>query len=136
MLILNKISYDYIQWAVVVNLTNLENKKGFSLPFPQGTPWNVETALPGMNGSVADAGNFKFNPNGGALPDPVSSTNLRQWLQWYQKTQEDVKVSVVRVAKTRRNRKSKMNKKKGRKSRKCVELAKHAKGERITGVRH
>ena len=27
MLILNKISYDYIQWAVVVNLTNLENKK-------------------------------------------------------------------------------------------------------------
>ena len=46
--------------------------------FPQGSPWNVETALPGMNGSVADAGNFyKVNPDGGALPDPVSSTNIQ-----------------------------------------------------------
>ena len=26
--------------------------------FPQGAPWNVETALPGMDGNVADAGNF------------------------------------------------------------------------------
>lgn len=44
--------------------------------FPQGAPWNVETALPGMDGGVADVGNFyRVNPEAGALPDPVSSNN-------------------------------------------------------------
>ena len=46
--------------------------------FPQGTSWNVETALPGMDGSVADTGNFyKVNPDAGELPDPVSSNNIQ-----------------------------------------------------------
>ena len=46
--------------------------------FPQGTSWNVETALPGMDGSVADTGNFyKVNPEAGELPDPVSSNNTQ-----------------------------------------------------------
>ena len=46
--------------------------------FPQGNSWNVETALPGMDGGVAGAGNFyKVNPEAGELPDPISSNNTQ-----------------------------------------------------------
>ena len=107
--------------------------------FPQGAPWNVETALPGMNGSVADAGNFfKFNPNGGALPDPVSSTNIqgsgcsggakRRKRRVTKKGRKGKRGKGK--AKTRRNRKSKMHKKKGRKSKKVRRTRKARKGRK------
>ena len=107
--------------------------------FPQGSPWNVDTALPGMNGGVADAGNFyKVNPEGGALPDPVSSTNIqgsgscgggkkrkRRVTRKARKSRRG-----KRKTKTRRHRKSKAHKKKGHKSKKSRRTRKGRKGRK------
>ena len=109
--------------------------------FPQGDPWNVDTALPGMNGGVADAGNFyKVNPQGGALPDPVSSTNIqgsgscgggkRRKRRVTRKARKSRKGKGKGKSKTRRHRKSKAHKKKGRKAKKARKTRKGRKGRK------
>ena len=104
--------------------------------FPQGAPWNVETALPGMDGGVADAGNFyKVNPVGGALPDPVSSTNSQcgpctGGRRKKRRSTKKVRKTRRVKRKTMRRRKNKKSKKmkKGKKSRKART---HRKGRRV-----
>lgn len=111
-------------------IKKLKKQKGgmISSPaaFPQGAPLNMETALPGMNSSVADAGNFyKVNPVAGALPDPVSSTNSqcgpcaggrRRKRRSTKKVRKTRRMKHKTMLK-RKNKKS-MKMKKGKKSRK------------------
>jgi hypothetical protein len=105
--------------------------------FPQGEPWNVETALPGMNGGVANAGNFyKVNPQGGALPDPVSSTNIQGsgasvgGKKRKRRVTKKARKSRKGKGKTRRHRKSKAHKKKARKGKKSRKTRKGRKGRK------
>jgi hypothetical protein len=82
--------------------------------FPQGASWNVETALPGMDGNVADAGNFyKVNPESGELPDPVSSNNTQ------------------RGGRHRKSKKSRRRKRKSKKSRQPKSSRKACKGRKV-----
>lgn len=97
--------------------------------FSQGAPWNVESALPGMDSGVADAGNFyKVNPHAGAIPDPTSSTNSqfgscvggrrrkRRSTKKVRKTQR-VKSKTMRGRKNMKSKKMKRGKKSSRKAR-------------------
>lgn len=94
--------------------------------FPQGAPWNVESALPGMNSSLADVGNFyKVNPVAGALPDPARSTNSQcgpcsGGRRRKRRSTKRVRKSRKMKCKTMRQRKNKksMKMKTGKKSRK------------------
>lgn len=85
--------------------------------FPQGAPWNVETSLPGMDGGVADAGNFyKVNPDAGALPDPVSSTNPQSGS--YAGGRRRKRRSTKKVCKSRRVKRKTLRRSKNKKSNK------------------
>lgn len=98
-----------------------------SAAFPQGAPWNVETALPGMDSGLADAGNFyKVNPVAGALPDPESSTNSQcgpcvGGRRRKRRSTKKVHKTQKMKSKTMRRRKNKKSKKmkRGKKSRKA-----------------
>lgn len=104
--------------------------------FPQGAPWNVETALPGIDGALSDAGNFyKVNPDAGAVPDPVSSTNSqcgpcsggrRRKIRSTKKARKS-RIMKRKTMRRHKNRKSK-NMKKAKKSRKARA---HRKGRKM-----
>lgn len=94
--------------------------------FPQGAPWNVETALTGMNGDVADVGNFyKVNPVAGALPDPASSTNSQCGPCTGGRRKK--RRSTKRVRKTRRMKHKTMHQRKNKKSMKMKRCKKSRK---------
>lgn len=107
--------------------------------FPQGAPWNVETALPGINGNVSDVGNFyKVNQQAGALPDPVSSNNSqcgpcsggRKRKRRTTRKAKKARKSRKGKSKTKRARKSKTNKKK--KGKKAKKVRKTRKGRKVS----
>ena len=111
--------------------------------FPQGAPWNVESALPGMDNSVADVGNFyKVNPVAGALPDPVRSTNSQcrpcsGGRRRKRRSTKRVRKTRKMKCKTMRQRKNKksMKMKTGKKSRKVNTQRKRQKMYRRKTIR-
>jgi len=45
--------------------------------YPQGNAWETDGNLPGEGYNTSQTGNFfAFNPNGGALPDPIDTDNF------------------------------------------------------------
>jgi len=45
--------------------------------YPQGNAWETDGNLPGEGYNTSQTGNFfTFNPNGGALPDPIDTDNF------------------------------------------------------------
>ena len=98
--------------------------------FPQGAPWNVETALPGMDGGVADAGNFyKVNPDAGALPDPVSSNNTQCGPCSGGRRRK--RRGTKKARKSRRGKRKTIRRRKSKKSRKPKKSRKARKGRKV-----
>jgi len=82
--------------------------------YPQGNAWETDGNLPGEGYNTSQTGNFfAFNPNGGALPDPIDTDNfyyLKGGSRKLKKHKRSTKKSKVKRKKTKKRRNIKKRK--------------------------